>query len=175
MPPTAPQPHKSSNAVLTSVITVVIIAAIIFAIVKYSSSTTPTTPVVTTPADTTGTPADTSTSTIPTTVPPVTKPSVSAYKDGTYSADGHYVSPGGAQTLHVTLTLTNDVVTAATVTDGSIDPESRHYQQIFIASYKSQVVGKDISTLNLSKVSGSSLTPGGFDDAVAKIKIAAKA
>jgi hypothetical protein len=167
MPPTEPQTAKKSNGLVITIIVVIIIIGIIFAIVKSSSKTA--TPTVTTPADTTGTPADTSTST------PSGTPTAALYKDGTYSADGHYTSPGGHQTVHVTLTLSNDIITSATVTSGAVDPESSHYQAEFISGYTPQVVGKDISTLNLTKVSGSSLTPGGFDDALTQIKTQAQA
>src|ERR1700722_20484695 len=158
MPPTEPQQAPKSHALLWSIIGLIVIVGIIFAVMKSSSMAAA--PAVTAPVDTSGTPADTSTST------PSATPTADLYKDGTYSADGHYVSPGGHQTIHVTLTLQNDIITAATVTPGFVDPTSQHYQGIFIANYQPQVIGMDISTLNLTKVSGSSLTPGGFDDAL---------
>ncbi len=122
------------------------------------------------------TPTSTATDTAPTnsnTTPPVAAP-VTAYKDGTYSVVGAYVSPGGNQKLNVTLVIKNDVVVDATVTDGSVDPASKQYQAIFISGYKVQVIGKKLSEINVTKVSGSSLTPLGFMDAVAKIKVEAK-
>jgi hypothetical protein len=42
------------------------------------------------------------------------------------------------------------------------------------ADYKQYVVGKKIDEVQLTKVSGSSLTPQGFNDALAKIKAEAK-
>ena len=97
------------------------------------------------------------------------------YKDGTYSAEGSYISPGGPDKIAVTLTLSNDVITAASVTPEPGDGTSARYQNMFVSGYKQYVLGKDISTVHLTKVSGSSLTPGGFDDALAKIKAQAQA
>ncbi len=99
----------------------------------------------------------------------------STYKDGTYTATGSYNSPGGLETVDVTLTLSGDVVTSANVVSGARDPESRRYQSAFISGYKQYVVGKKISSINLGTVSGSSLTPKGFNDAVTKIETQAKA
>ena len=113
------------------------------------------------------TPTDTTSGTPVTTAP--------TYKDGTYTADGNYLSPGGAESITVTLTLKDNIVTDATVISHATIANSIHYQGVFIANYKPLVIGKDISTLNLTKVSGSSLTPKGFNDAVAKIKVQAQA
>jgi uncharacterized protein with FMN-binding domain len=101
--------------------------------------------------------------------------STSPYKDGTYSATGSYVSPGGPDNVNVSVTLADGIITDATVTSGANDPTSAHYQGIFIANYKPLVVGKNIDDVVLSKVSGSSLTSGGFNDALTKIKAEASA
>lgn len=92
------------------------------------------------------------------------------YKDGTYSATGTYQSPGGTETVAVDLTLASDLVTAVTVTPQATRPDSAMYQKAFAAGIADVVVGKDIDTLNVSKVAGSSLTSGGFNDALAQIK-----
>lgn len=106
---------------------------------------------------------------------PVTQTSGYIYKDGTYSATGTYMSPGGNENLPVTLVVKGDVVTDATVTVGATKNESVNWQKAFIFGYKTQVIGKKISEISLSKVSGSSLTPKGFMDALAKIETQAKA
>jgi len=111
-----------------------------------------------------------------TTTPTATPTSTtSAYKDGTYTATGNYISPGGAEHIDVSLTLKGGVVTASTVTKGAERPISVNMQTMFVNNYKEQVEGKNIDEINLTKVSGSSLTPKGFDDALAKIKAEAKA
>lgn len=97
----------------------------------------------------------------------------SAYKDGTYAADGVYRSPAGAEEIHVTVTLKDDIVTAAQVTGTASHPKSVKMQEAFIAGFGAQVVGKSIDELSLDVINGSSLTPKGFMDAVAKIKVEA--
>jgi uncharacterized protein with FMN-binding domain len=94
----------------------------------------------------------------------------STYKNGTYTATGSYSSPGGTQQIEVTLTLANDVVTAASAVGKATDGDAREFQSEFVANFKGQVVGKSIASLNLGKVSGSSLTPKGFNSAVSAIK-----
>lgn len=106
---------------------------------------------------------------------PAAKPSATLYKDGTYSADGVYSSPAGAEDIGVTLTLKGDVVTDASVVPHATNMKSKFMQGMFIDGYKAQVIGKNISDLHLTKISGSSLTPAGFNDAVAKIEVQAKA
>ncbi|WP_166868947.1 hypothetical protein [Salinibacterium sp. ZJ70] len=99
----------------------------------------------------------------------------SAYADGTYSAEGGYVSPGGQQKVAVELTLENDIVTAVTVTPEGQDPQSLQFQEKFAGGIADAIVGQDIDTLNVSRVAGSSLTSGGFNDALATIKAEALA
>lgn len=99
----------------------------------------------------------------------------SAYKDGTYTAVGNYTSPGGPEELGVTLTIANGVVTDSTVEVKATRPMSKTKQTDFAEHYKEQVVGKNIDEITLTKVSGSSLSPKGFNDAVEKIKTEAKA
>jgi uncharacterized protein with FMN-binding domain len=105
---------------------------------------------------------------------PAASVSGSDYADGSYTSTGRYVSPNGNEQIEVTLTLQDDIVTAANVVSNATNPNAKQFQGEFINSYKSQVIGKDIDSLNLGKVSGSSLTPKGFNDALAKIKSEAK-
>ncbi len=97
------------------------------------------------------------------------------YKDGVYSAIGDYVSPAGPETIDVTLTVAGGVVTDATVDANATNPASVQWQGKFIADYKVQVIGKKLADLSLTNVSGSSLTPKGFNEAVAEIRAEAKA
>lgn len=96
------------------------------------------------------------------------------YKDGEYSADGSYRSPGGNETVHVTLTLKDSTVEAVKVS-GDGTGESAEYQSMFADGISTQVVGKKIDELNVSRVSGSSLTSTGFNNALATIKRDAQA
>ncbi|HSX32598.1 MAG TPA: FMN-binding protein [Candidatus Saccharimonadales bacterium] len=101
--------------------------------------------------------------------------STGTYKSGNYSATGSYSSPGGTEQIAVTLTLDGDTITDVTASPKAASPESSTYQEQFIEGYKSMVVGKDIDTVSLSKVSGSSLTSRGFNDAIDQIKQQAQA
>jgi hypothetical protein len=97
------------------------------------------------------------------------------YNNGTYTATGTYTSPGGQEALNVTLTINSNLVIDSTVTTGANDSTSASYQNLFIASYKNQVIGKNLNDIKLSTVAGSSLTSQGFNDAVNQIEQQAKA
>lgn len=97
------------------------------------------------------------------------------YKNGTYSADGIYRSPAGGESVSITLTLKDDVVTATSFQGHATAPKSVVMQEKFAAGFQELVVGKSIDELSLDVVNGSSLTGAGFMDAVAKIKAEAKA
>lgn len=101
--------------------------------------------------------------------------STSNYTDGTYTATGAYTAPSGAEEIGVALTLKNGVITAVTVTPVSANPVSSKFQTTVASNISVIVVGKSIDELNVTNVSGSSLTPVGFNDAIAKIKAEAKA
>lgn len=93
-----------------------------------------------------------------------------SYSDGTYSASGQYQSPNGIETLDVTITLTDDIITAVEVVGHGTNPNTVHYQGEFIGGIAGLVVGKDIDEISVSKVAGSSLASGGFNAAVESIK-----
>jgi hypothetical protein len=93
----------------------------------------------------------------------------SALKDGTYTEDGSYNSPGGEESITVKLTLAGGVVEDLDVTSNATNPNSKKYQGEFVDGINDIVVGKSIDDLNVSKVAGSSLTSGGFNDAIDKI------
>jgi hypothetical protein len=99
----------------------------------------------------------------------------SMYKSGTYMATGGYLSPGGQESVDVEVTLSGDTITAATVTPHAATSTSTQYQGEFVANFKALVVGKDIDEVKLSRVAGSSLTSGGFNEALDKIKLEAAA
>ncbi len=115
--------------------------------------------------------------------PPLAKPPVPApatdgktsYKDGTYTAEGDYGTHVGPESVTVTLTLKKGVVVDSQFQGTPRVMMSGRYMDMFAANYKPLVVGKDIASLQLDKVSGASLTPMGFNDAVSKIKAQAKA
>jgi uncharacterized protein with FMN-binding domain len=92
------------------------------------------------------------------------------YADGSYEAEGDYVSPAGPSHVTVELTLEGDIVTAVTVTPLATDPTSKGFQTQFADGISAAIVGADIDTLTVSRVGGSSLTSGGFNDALEQIK-----
>jgi hypothetical protein len=98
-----------------------------------------------------------------------------SYADGTYTEKGRYISPGGAESIEVTVTLEGDIITSASVKSNAISSDSKQYQAEFISGYKKLVVGKDIDEVSLSRVAGSSLTSNGFNEALELIKADAKA
>jgi len=98
----------------------------------------------------------------------------SGYKDGTYSADGNYVSPNGTETVGVELTLSGGTVSGVNITQHPSNPNTRKFQGEFASGIAGQIVGRNLDELNVSKVAGSSLTSGGFNEAVEKIKAEAK-
>jgi uncharacterized protein with FMN-binding domain len=93
-----------------------------------------------------------------------------AYADGTYSAEGSYATPESVETIDVTITLQNDVITAVEVTGDPKAAESRRYQSEFIGGISDAVVGQSIDDVSVSRVAGSSLTSGGFNEALQAIK-----
>ena len=99
----------------------------------------------------------------------------SAYTDGTYTADGSYQTPESVEKISVTVTLQDDVITAVSVSGNPQKRESEEYQSKFIGGISSEVVGKSIDEISVSRVAGSSLTSGGFNQAIETIKAEAAA
>jgi hypothetical protein len=88
-----------------------------------------------------------------------------------YTENTSYLTP--ARTEHkmaVTLTVADGVVTDASVTyDGQSSGFSNPNHERFDAAYKTEVIGKKLSEVSLSRVGGASLTSKAFNEAVAKI------
>ena len=92
------------------------------------------------------------------------------YADGTYTAEGSYQTPETIETISVTLTIEDNAVAAVEVTGDPQARETEQYQGQFIDGIAEEVVGVAIDELDVSRVAGSSLTSGGFNDAVEDIK-----
>lgn len=99
----------------------------------------------------------------------------STYADGTYTAEGAYQTPESVETISVTVTLEGDVIKDVEVTGNPQARESQEYQGKFIGGIADVVVGQDIDTISVSRVAGSSLTSGGFNQAIEEIKAEAAA
>jgi uncharacterized protein with FMN-binding domain len=99
-----------------------------------------------------------------------TTKSDATYKDGSYTEPGTYNSPGGTEHISVTLTLAKNIITAMKVTTVKADPTATGYEQMFEGGISAATVGKDINSLKIGVVAGSSLTSMGFNKALAAIK-----
>lgn len=177
--------RSTSTKSLAAVVTLVIVSAIMFGIsmshtgtdmadVTSVPSLTPSPSVIATP-----TPTNISTPT-PVVATPVATPKPTpaltyAYRNGSYTAIGSYSVPGrGSEQITVTVIITNDAISASTVTAGATNNESLDFQSAFIGGYKPYVIGKSVGTLSLGRISGASLTPKGFNSALAQIRTQAK-
>lgn len=96
------------------------------------------------------------------------------YDNGVHRTEVTYMTPlKNEYRLDVSLTLNNDIVTDADITysqGAEIDPNAQKFE----GAYKTEIIGKDIDSLNLSRVGGASLTTGAFNEALATIKTDAK-
>ncbi len=93
-----------------------------------------------------------------------------SYEDGTYTAEGSYQTPETVETVSVTLTLEDSVVTEVEMSGDPQAPETERFQGQFIDGIADEVVGKHLDELDVDRVAGSSLTSGGFNQAVDAIK-----
>ena len=158
---------KKSNKAIVAVIVVVLLVAATTAVVALNNQ----------PASTESS-SDTATTTPPTTSESGTNNATAStgnYKDGTYSATGSYSTPGGTESITLSVTLKGNVITDSTLTQHADSGESEEYQDRFASGYKSYVTGKNVNEVSLSRVAGSSLTSDGFDAALETIKNDAKA
>jgi uncharacterized protein with FMN-binding domain len=109
------------------------------------------------------------------TTPTTTTNSDSTYKDGTYTDSETYRTEGGQEGLTVTLTVANNTVSSVSIQQDPSNHESEEYQSIFETSYQSKIVGKALSNLQLSRISGASDTTNSFNDALDAIRAKAQA
>jgi hypothetical protein len=126
-------------------------------------------------ASSTGTSSSTTSSSGSGTSATSTSDDTTSFKDGTYSADGSYVSPGGEEEIAVTITVKNDLIATVSVRTVSADSEGAQYEAQFASGISAVAVGKNLGTLSVGSVAGSSLTGQGFDAALASIRSKAEA
>jgi len=87
-----------------------------------------------------------------------------------YSAIVNYFPEGRNESISVSLTLNSSIITEVTTVHSKNDGKSRMYQEAFESEIRPLVVGRDINSLNLSRVAGASFTTDAFLQAVEKIK-----
>lgn len=92
------------------------------------------------------------------------------FKDGSYTANGSYQTPGGIESIDLTVTISNNVIKDSSIKQNAISAEAHQYQAFFASGYKAEIVGKRIDSVSLSRVSGSSLTSSGFNKAIDDIE-----
>ncbi len=143
-----------------------------------SSVTTPVTENTNTPTETTPSPApaeNTKPAVVSTPKPAETAPTVAYdYKNGTYTSKITYNVPDHkTYTMDVTLTIDKDKVTSSNIvysSNASGDGNTKKFNN----AYSSQVIGKDVDSINLSRVGGASLTTNAFNNAIEAVKADAK-
>lgn len=165
---------NNSTKIIASVVGLAVVLAVIFlSMQSQRTGSIAQTPPATQELTTAPTPGISSAASPDTNVAAVAP--ASGYKDGTYTASASYRTPESTEPISVTLTLKSGVVTDVSIATNPQASETRRYQSQFVAGYKQFVVGKNIDSITISRVSGSSLTSGGFKAALEKIKAEAKA
>lgn len=103
-------------------------------------------------------------------------PTASVYADGTYTVTQEYSVPSGeVESVTVTLTLADDVVTGLDTTYVANERESREYQSRFDSRIDAAVIGQSLEDISVSRVGGASLTTKAFNEALVEIKREANA
>ena len=121
-------------------------------------------------------PTPSAVTTNPTPTTPTAVAAKTAYKNGTYTVTTTYVAP--SRTTHevtATVQILNDVITEAKINyGGEAHQTSSQYQSRFSQSYQSEVVGKKLDSISLTRVGGASLTTGAYNQALTQVKTQAR-
>ncbi|MEI6728501.1 MAG: hypothetical protein WCK98_02555 [bacterium] len=93
-----------------------------------------------------------------------------SFKDGTYTASGSYNTPESVESIDVTITLKNNLISSVSTSTNAKDRESKQYLNLFKQGISSVVNSKTLDKATVSgSVNGSSLTGSGFNEALKKI------
>lgn len=96
------------------------------------------------------------------------------YKNGTYTKSVTYMTPRQTEyRIDVSLTIADNAVTDSTITysqGADKDPNPQRFE----AAYKTEVIGKKMNSISLSRVGGASLTTNAFNNALSDIKTQAQ-
>lgn len=157
---------RQPNKILIGIIIVVVLAAVTAGIVFFTRQQEVGAPASDT-AETNTTPSNSTARS--------SSESAGSYKDGSFQASGNYQTPGGSEKVTVKVTLAKGVIESVELERDPTTREAEEYQGKFVSGYKAQVVGKNIDEVRLSRVAGSSLTSGGFNQALEGIKEEARA
>ena len=102
----------------------------------------------------------------------VTEPvaSVQAPTIKTYSTTVNYKVPeGGSQSMGLTVTVNGAVISSISISQSKSGENSKKWQNNFENNYKPLVLGKNIKSVNLSRVGGASITTNAFNQAIKSI------
>ena len=163
------QPYKPNNIpklIGGGIVSVAMIAAVLFFVIDHSH---------TTQAGSTATPTMMSSTAATSSVSSSSMMANATYKDGTYTASADYYVPRDTNTIGVTLTVKNGVITAVSTQDTYGDRESQRYISNFKSSISRAIVGKSLQNAGVSRLRGASETSIGFNDALQTILSQAKA
>lgn len=81
-----------------------------------------------------------------------------------------YKSPAGDDTMSVSVTTKDGVVTAVSATPEATNPISLQLQKAFADNVSGKVVGKSVKNLKVDTISGASLTTKAFNDFLATVQ-----
>jgi len=171
--------QSRKKELIAALVVLLVVAGVVTAVVlknkKSDTSASKDNSAATTLAESTG--SGTNDTQTPATDTPATESAstnTSGFKDGTYTATGNYSTPEDTESITVKVTLKDGNITDTSATASMKTEEAKEYAGQFIANYKPLVVGKNISSIKLSRVSGSSLTSQGFNRAIDEIETQAK-
>lgn len=98
----------------------------------------------------------------------------SLFRDGEYTSAGRYLTPGGDESILVTVHLRGGIVTSVVARTEALSPTARQFQEQFRVSVAAQVVARPLASVSVDVVAGASLTSSGFNDALAGIRAEAR-
>lgn len=163
---------QTSSKISAGIVIVVVIAAFVYWFDNQSKVVTQTPTNL--PAENSGNSNTGNSNTTPTPTPTPKPVTSSVYKNGTYSSTVTYMAPPGNEKMGVTVTIANDKITSVNVQNMATDQTSSMYQNRFIGSVSSTVVGQSVNQMKLGVVSGASLSTNAFNNALVQIKAQAK-
>jgi len=152
----------------------VLFSTVVFMLSKAGSSEAK--PVIATPTPTATQQLEnqSTTTALPSTITPTTT-NTSNLKNGTYTSTVSYNVPhGSTDSITVTATIANGVITDVKNAHYAADRESQSYQNWFELEYKPLVIGKTPTNVLLSRIGGASLTTNAFNRAISNIQVKAK-
>lgn len=103
-----------------------------------------------------------------------TSPTLSTFRNGDYTATGRYLTPGGNESILVSVQVRDGVVTSAAARTEASSPTARQFQDQFRVQIAAHAVARPLASLSVSVVASASLTTTGFNDALDRIRVEAE-